>query len=95
VRSNLVYSAENRVNHPFLLISLIIKEARKMHTESTRTEDTVNRAFALVAKCRVAEAPTAPSLGETPCALTPGDLLAHGSDIQTGSRVETDAGAAP
>jgi hypothetical protein len=55
MRSNLVYSAESRVNHPFLLASLVVKEVRKMQSESTRTEDTVKRAFALVAKCHSAE----------------------------------------
>ncbi len=91
MRSNLVYSAEHRVNSPFLLTSLIVKEVRKMHSDSTRTEDTVNRAFSLMAKCQTAEQQTAQSPEEAASVPTHEELPGRSSDPQSGLRDDADA----
>lgn len=50
MRSELVYEAELKIENRFLLAATAMRAARKLHVSSTRTEDTVNRVFAEVAK---------------------------------------------
>lgn len=57
MRSNLLYSAENRVNQHYLLASLVMGLVRKMHTSGTSTEDTTNQVLDIVAKGRLVEQP--------------------------------------
>jgi len=52
MRSELVYSAELRIGNRFLLSATVIRAARKLHVNSGRTEDTINRVFAEVAQGR-------------------------------------------
>ena len=52
MRSDLVYSAGLQVHNRFLLASAVMKAVRKLHVDSTRTEDTINRVFSEVAKSK-------------------------------------------
>jgi len=59
MRSELVYEAGLKIENRFLLAATAMRAARKLHVSSTRTEDTVNRVFAEVArgKCAHGELP--------------------------------------
>lgn len=50
MRSELVYEAGIKIENRFLLAATAMRAARKLHVSSTRTEDTVNRVFAEVAR---------------------------------------------
>src|ERR1039458_3539713 len=50
MRSNLVYSAGLKIENRFLLATVVMRAVRKLHIDSTRTEDTTNRVFAQVAE---------------------------------------------
>jgi hypothetical protein len=50
MRSELVYEAGRKIQNRFLLAAVAMRAAGKLHVSSTRTEDTVNRVFAEVAK---------------------------------------------
>lgn len=50
MRSELVYSAGLQIENRFLLASMVMKAVRKLHVNSTRTEDTANSVFSEVAK---------------------------------------------
>jgi len=52
MRSELVYSAGLKIENRFLLATTVIKAVRKLHVNSTRTEDTANRVFSEVAQGR-------------------------------------------
>ena len=52
MRSDLVYSAGLQVHNRFLLASAVMRAVRKLHVDSTRTEDTINRVFTEVSKSR-------------------------------------------
>lgn len=43
MRSELVYGAGLKIENRFLLAATAMRAARKLHINSTRTEDTVNR----------------------------------------------------
>ena len=43
MRSNLVYSAGLKIENRFLLATVVMRAVRKLHIDSTRTEDTTNR----------------------------------------------------
>jgi hypothetical protein len=49
MRSQLVYEAGLKIENRFLLAATAMRAARKLHINSTRTEDTVNRVLAEVA----------------------------------------------
>ncbi len=50
MRSELVYVAGLKIENRFLLATTTMQATRKLHISSTRTEDTVNRVLAEVAK---------------------------------------------
>src|SRR3974377_1651226 len=50
MRSELVYEAGLKIENRFLLATTAMQATRKLHKSSTRTEDTVNRVLAEVAK---------------------------------------------
>lgn len=50
MRSQLVYEAGLKIENRFLLAATAMLAARKLHVSSTRTEDTVNRVLAEVAR---------------------------------------------
>jgi len=50
MRSELVYEAGLKIENRFLLAAVAMQAARQLHASSTRTEDTVNKVFAEVAK---------------------------------------------
>jgi hypothetical protein len=50
MRSQLVYEAEFKIENRFLLATLTMQAVRKLHVNSARTEDTVNRVLVEVAK---------------------------------------------
>jgi hypothetical protein len=52
MRSELVYSAGLQIENRFLLAITVMRAVRKLHLNSTRTEDTANQVFADVAKGR-------------------------------------------
>jgi hypothetical protein len=52
MRSDLVYLANLQIENRFLLASTVMKAVRKLHINSTRTEDTANSVLAEVAKGR-------------------------------------------
>jgi len=52
MRSELVYSAGLQIKNRFLLATLAIKAVRKLHINTTRTEDTANVVFVDVAAGR-------------------------------------------
>ena len=49
MRSNLVYSAGLKIENRFLLATVVMRAVRKLHIDSTRTEDTTHRVFSEVA----------------------------------------------
>lgn len=52
MRSELVYAAGLQVENRFLLASTVMQAVRKLHVDSTRTEDTINKVFTEVASSR-------------------------------------------
>ena len=52
MRSDLVYTAGLRVENRFLLATTIMLAVRKLHVDSTRTEDTINTVLVEVANSR-------------------------------------------
>jgi hypothetical protein len=74
MRSELVYSAGLKIENRFLLSSTVMRAVRKLHVNSGRTEDTLNRVFSEVAQGRytdyvlpeVAPPPTIDALVVTP-----------------------------
>jgi len=55
VRSELVYLAALKIENRFLLSSTVMRAARLLHINSTRTEDTLNRVLTDVAEGRFVE----------------------------------------
>jgi hypothetical protein len=49
MRSQLVYEAGLKIENRFLLATTAMRATRKLHVNSTRTEDTVNRVLVEVA----------------------------------------------
>lgn len=49
MRSELAYSAGNQIPNRFLLSTVVMSAARKLHINSTRVEDTINLVFNEVA----------------------------------------------
>jgi len=52
MRSDLVYSAGRVIENRFLLATVVIRAVRALHIDSTRTEDTANRAFSDISQGR-------------------------------------------
>lgn len=52
MRSNLVYSAGIQIENRFLLATIVMRAVRKLHIDSTRTEDTTNKVFADISQGR-------------------------------------------
>ena len=50
MRSELVYRAGLKIENKFLLSTTVMQAVRKLHINSTRTEDTSNRVFEDVAQ---------------------------------------------
>jgi hypothetical protein len=50
MRSDLVYSAGMKIENRFLLATVVMRAVRKLHIDSTRTEDTTNNVFSAVAE---------------------------------------------
>lgn len=50
MRSELVYEAGIKIENRFLLAATAMRAAKRLHVSSTRTEDTVNKVLAEVAK---------------------------------------------
>jgi hypothetical protein len=57
MRSTLVFDAGDKIVNRFLLASTVMRATKKLHVPATRTEDTVNRVFADVAKGNPVHAP--------------------------------------
>ncbi|HEY1502437.1 MAG TPA: hypothetical protein VGF88_22870 [Acidobacteriaceae bacterium] len=57
MRSNLVYSAGLQIENRFLLATIVMRAVRRLHIDTTRTEDTANKVFVDIANGRYA--PTA------------------------------------
>lgn len=52
MRSDLVYAAGLQITNRFLLAATAMQAVRKLHVDSTRTEDTINKVFSEVASSR-------------------------------------------
>lgn len=52
MRSDLVYSAGIQIENRFLLATVVMRAVRRLHIDSTRTEDTANQVFAEISKGR-------------------------------------------
>jgi hypothetical protein len=52
MRSDLVHQAAIRIENKFLLCTTVMQAVRKLHINSTRTEETSNRVFIDVAQGR-------------------------------------------
>jgi hypothetical protein len=50
MRSKLVFDAGIKIENRFLLAATVMRAAKKLHVNSTRSEDTVNDVFVEVAK---------------------------------------------
>jgi len=50
MRSGLVYSAGLKIENRFLLATVVMRAVRKLHIDSTRTEDTTNQVLGQVAE---------------------------------------------
>jgi hypothetical protein len=61
MRSELVYSAGRAVKNRFLLATLTMRIVGALHVDSTRTQDTANRAF-----CDIAEGKFSPGVLPAP-----------------------------
>jgi hypothetical protein len=57
MRSDLVYSAGRIIDNRFLLATVVMRAVRKLHIDSTRTEDTANRVFSDVSEGRFVPMP--------------------------------------
>ncbi|HVT97391.1 MAG TPA: hypothetical protein VHE33_07765 [Acidobacteriaceae bacterium] len=55
MRSNLVYSAGLKIENRFLLATVVMRAVRKLHIDSTRTEDTTNKVLGQVAEGKFVE----------------------------------------
>ena len=55
MRSDLVYSAGLKIENRFLLATVVMRAVRKLHIDSTRTEDTTNRVFGEIAEGKYTE----------------------------------------
>jgi hypothetical protein len=55
MRSELVYSAGLQIENRFLLATTVMRAVRKLHINSTRTEDTTNQVLGEVAQGRFTE----------------------------------------
>ncbi|HEX4006387.1 MAG TPA: hypothetical protein VHX60_09440 [Acidobacteriaceae bacterium] len=55
MRSELVYSAGLQIENRFLLATTVMRAVRKLHINSTRTEDTTNTVLGEVAQGRFTE----------------------------------------
>jgi hypothetical protein len=56
MRSELVYSAGIQIANRYLLTTVVIRAIRKLHIDSTRTEETANQVFADIAEGRYGHA---------------------------------------
>jgi hypothetical protein len=56
MRSDLVFKAELQVINRFLLASIAMRVARRLHTSSNATEHTVNQVFTDIANGRFTDA---------------------------------------
>jgi hypothetical protein len=65
MRSELVYSAGLKIENRFLLSATVMRAVRKLHFNSNRTEDTLNRVFAEVAQGRYTDV-TLPEVAPPP-----------------------------
>jgi hypothetical protein len=54
MRSDLVHRAAEKIENHFLLATTVMQAVRKLHINSTRTEDTSNRVLVDVAEGRYA-----------------------------------------
>lgn len=68
MRSELVHSAGHQIENRFLLATTVMRAVRKLHINSTRTEDSTNNVLAEVANgryCQIELPPVVPppSLG--------------------------------
>ena len=52
MRSELIFSASERIENRFLLSTVVMRAVRKLHITSTRTEDTANKVLSEVADGR-------------------------------------------
>ena len=52
MRSELIFSASERIENRFLLATVVMRAVRKLHITSTRTEDTANKVLSEVADGR-------------------------------------------
>ena len=52
MRSELVYTAGIQIENRFLLAATVMRVVRRLHVNSTRTEDTINKVFTDVANKR-------------------------------------------
>jgi hypothetical protein len=74
MRSQLVYAAGLQIHNRFLLSTVVIHAIRKLHINSTRTEDTANHVLAEVAQghyVQVKLAPIVPPPSIEPLLITP------------------------
>lgn len=60
MRSDLVYAAGLKIKNRFLLSTVVIHAVRKLHIDSTRTEDTANQVFTEVASGKYLEVKLGP-----------------------------------
>jgi hypothetical protein len=70
---HLVFEAEKKIKDEFLLASIAMKAARRMHQPGTRTEETASRVFEIVAKGRSVASPAKTRATETILPLIPED----------------------
>jgi hypothetical protein len=54
MRSNLVYSAGLQIENRFLLATIVMRAVKRLHIDTTRTEDTANQVFVDIANGRYA-----------------------------------------
>ncbi len=59
MQSHLVFSAEKKVSHEFLLACMAMKAVHKLHRPGIRTEETAKQVFAILAKGHPVEMQTA------------------------------------
>ena len=74
LRSELVYLAVLKIENRFLLSATVMRAVRKLHINSSRTEDTLNRVFADVAEGRYVDVelpPVAPPPAIEALVITP------------------------
>lgn len=78
MQTHLVFAAEQRLNHEFLLAAMAMKAVHRMHRPGERTEDTALRVFDILAKGKPMDLPLENTIGDAPCKAQTAHVVSQG-----------------